>query len=178
MIPSRGLSKVTGDLRSFAGISREFVSARGPLGGGLGRGATDAHLAERRYQSRSDDWLYRSLRRYVLRGGEKRRTAPERETERRGGEGGERGWRTKREIAALAPGHHGLSDTERLLRGGIIHQALLFFLSLSLTHSLSLSTSRFPSPSVCVRLSVFLHPHPATVLLRSHPASCVRGIRR
>src|SRR5580765_2369690 len=76
MIPSRGLSKITGDLRSFAGISREFVSARGPLGGGLGRGATDAHLAERRYQSRSDDWLYRSLRRYVLRGGEKRRTRP------------------------------------------------------------------------------------------------------
>lgn len=65
------VSKITGDLRSLAGVSREFVSARGPLAGGLGRGATDAHLAERRYQSRSDDWLYRSLRRYVLRGGGK-----------------------------------------------------------------------------------------------------------
>jgi len=61
------------------------------------------HIWQRRYQSRSDDWLYRSLRRYVLRGGGKANRERERESERERemewwrGEGGQRGWRTERE---------------------------------------------------------------------------------
>lgn len=64
-------------------------------------------------------------------------------------------------IAALAPGHHGLSPT----RSGSLEAG-----SSTKLYLLSLSPSLFfQSPSVSPRLSVFLHPHPATVLLWSHP---------
>lgn len=141
------------------------LSARGPLGGELDRGATDAHLAERRYQSRSDDWLYRSLRRYVLRGGKKRTRPRGRRRDvaaRVANEGGERGrgiGENAGEILPLSPPDTtGLSDTESAPQRRD-HPPSLALLSLSpslFSLSLYLSTSRFLSPSVSSSFSTLI----------------------
>lgn len=127
------------------------------------------HIWQRRYQSRSDDWLYRSLRRYVLRGGEKGRTrargrqrdGEERVATRVANEERETRGRRGVDSRSLAPGHGAFRRAERLLRGGIIHQAALFFLSPSLPSSVSLSLSLPLCLSLTLRSTPVFGPHPA-----------------
>lgn len=143
------------------------------------------HIWQRRYQSRSDDWLYRSLRRYVLRGGKsehapeterERETVSDREEERvREAMRVENRGREKRTRGVSRSPPDKLSDAKRLLRGGIIHQTL-FSLSLSASLPPAFPSSLSLPLSVSFRPStlVFLHPRSAAALslLRPYPASC------
>lgn len=140
--------------RSRSGIFRELVGTRAWTTVADSAAVRRTHIWQRRYQSRSDDWLYRSLRRLrPPRGGK----ADARGREEGGDERVENvegeedaGVDSTPSAPRFSPG------AERFLRGGIIQRAAVLSLALCLSPSRSLFPYVFSVPPVSLVLTTLV----------------------